>query len=424
MSIKNAILGCASRTILGPLTNLVDEQLTDISTTIGSFIIRSVRGKFQRSISFDIGINYNDEWMEEALYGILYKYNNIRKSSKLSLQNKPGFNDGSKMYYVLDDGVHNLKYRNYEILLVIQTKQVQTQSRVRPVRNYTIITYNLDQSFVTNLENDMIAHRNAILQIKSDSPTIDVYKDSHEVDGYTYWSKCASIPRRHLSSIYIPREQKKILIDTINTFIASKKRYAELGIPWSLKILLYGAPGTGKSSIVKMVASEWNRYIFECNGGKNGRFIPEALESDIEGKGAPVYSISDIDKYPVLVNEPDVSMEDGTTKDEILSQKQIFNNMINALDGICSDGGKIIIMTTNHIEKISKTFLRPGRVDIMMEIGYVTPEVFRKYFYDMYGKILPKDIELKDKDLTIGKMQFDIMFAKLTAEEFMVKYIK
>lgn len=415
----------ATKTILDPLNEMVDEQISDITTTIGSFIVRSVRGKFQRSITFTIGVSFSDNWMEEALYGILYEYNDIKKSSKLELTNKKGFNDGSAMYYRLDDGTHNLKYRDYNILLFIQTKSPQAVSgRVHNVTSYTIITYDLDPKFVTLFEKDMLRHRNSIMKIKADSPTIEVWKDGHEQDGYTYWTKVAELPKRKLNTIYLPREQKKLLVDTINTFFASKKYYESHGISWTLKLLLYGGAGTGKSSIVKMIASEWNRNIFECSGGKNGMFIPDAISDNNKDIIAPIFSISDIDKYPMVINEPDVDIEKSETKDEQLRQKQVFNNMINALDGISTEGGRIIIMTTNHIEKFSKTFLRPGRIDLCMEIGYLVPETFIKYTKDNYGVILPDDIKLKDDRLTVGKLQFDVMFNKLSADEFIDKYVE
>lgn len=429
MSIKNTLLNGLKnktiKTIVDPLNGMLDDQITDITTTIGSFVIRSIRGKFQRSISFTIGVNYADEWMEEALYGILYQYNNINKSSKLELANKRGFNDGSAMYYTLDDGTHNLRYRNYDILLVIQTTNpAVTSGRGKPIRNYTIITYDLNPDFVKLFEKDMLYHRNSILKIKADRPTIDVWKDGHEGDGYTYWEKIAVLPKRRLKTIYIPREQKKLLVDTINTFFASRKYYEEHGVPWTLKILLHGPSGSGKSSIVKMIASEWNRSLYECTGGKNGAFIPDAISDNNKQIISPLFSISDIDKYPVLVNEPDLKIEDGASKDEQLRQKQIFNNMINALDGISTEGGRIIVMTTNHIERFSETFLRPGRIDLCMEIGYVVPEVFRAFVHDNYNVDLPEDIELNDDKLTIAKLQCDVMFSKLSMDEFIKKYVK
>lgn len=425
MGLKSKLKERAIRTITEPLNQMVDEQVTDIATTIGSFVIRSVRGKFQRSISFTIGLAYVDNWMEEALYGILYKYNSIKKSSKLEIMNKKGFSDGSGMYYTLDDGTHNLKYRDYDILLFIQTKTPTTSTgRLYAVREYTIITYNLDPKFVVQFERDMLEHRNSLLKLKKDSPFIQVWKDGHENDGETYWTKVAELPKRRLKTIYIPMEQKKLLVNTINTFLASRKFYEEHGVPWTLKILLYGEAGTGKSSIVKMIASEWNRSIYECTGGKNGRFIPEAISDNNRDLIAPLFSISDIDKYPAVINEPNVNIEKDDVKDEHLMQKQVFNNMINALDGISTEGGRIIIMTTNHIEKFSETFLRPGRIDLTMHIGYVTPETFRAYVKDIYGETLPANIKLKDDKLTIGKMQFDTILSRMPKDEFIAKYVK
>lgn len=423
-AIGNNLKDRAIRTIADPMNKMIDDNVTDISTTIGSFIIRSIRGKFQRSISFTIGASYTDYWMEEALYGILYENNKIKHSSKLELTNKHGMSDGSGMYYRLDDGTHNLKYRNYDILLYIQTKTpASTAGRVFNVRMYTIITYDLDPNFVTLFEKDMLRHRNTLLKIRSDSPTINVYKDLHESDGCTYWEKISTITKRRMNTIYLPMEQKKIIVDTINTFFASRKFYQDHGIPWNLKILFYGEPGTGKSSLVKMIASEWNRNIYECTGGKNGKFIPNAITDSSESIISPIFSISDIDKYPSLINEPEVDINKEGTKEDDLNYKQTFNNMINALDGILSGEGRIIIMTTNHIEKFSETITRPGRIDLKMKITYVCPEVFRKYAWDMYKVELPKDIQLSRDNITIAELNFDAVFMKMKKDEFIAKYV-
>lgn len=778
-AVKNKI----GKTVLGPLNNLVDENITDISTTLGSFIVRSVRGKFQRSITFTIGINYADAWMEEALYGILYKYNNIKSSGRLELTNKRGLGDGSGMYYRLDDGTHNLKYRDYNILLCIQTNAPASMTgRISVQKMYTIITYDLSPEFVRYFEADMIAHRNSLVKIKADAPTVNVYQDLHESDGYTYWEKTQTISKRRLATIYLPDDVKRNIVNTINGFFASREYYKRHGIAHNLKILLYGPPGpqpvsiqiptpdglrrfgdimpgdyvfglngqptivedvrvykdldvyevtlddgrkilcgedhkwptiddegcfvdktvremldegltettklfsygnrmaerykfcipvgdevvfqkqdvpvdpwlvgalniphgfrqgkqlqvktsdatflkalckelnctyktidgydthqlfdtddnilesakvlkdvpellreytgeyaipekyifntrevrfgvlqglmdsydgttlwerkgtidyyarnetllnqmafitrslgfkaevsgttfdsgnykgkitifcgdrqrhlffrnstnafttmaskfmssgkvgnqrnsdcimsirkldytedmhclhvkdgrhlyqttdfavtcnTGKDSIAKMIASEWNRNLYYVTGGKDGKFIPNALVDSGDDVNYPLFLVSDIDKYPFLINEPDVDIEkDPGSKDEQMKYKQCFGSMINALDGILSGEGRIIVMTTNHIEKFSPTFTRPGRIDLKMEIGYVTPEVLRKYVKDFYNVDLPENVKLKSNTLTIADMQFDVVFLKLTAEEFIKKHTK
>ena len=419
--------GKALNGVLKPVDQMVEQNLSDISTTIGSFVIRKVRGKFQRSITFTIGLSYNDSWMEEALYGILYEYNDIRKADQVQLisTNKPGRN--TDLYSILGDGTHDLKYRNWNILLCISSKQVPiTANRIHIVKMYTVITYDMSPEFVKMFEKDMRKHRNSLLKINADSSTINVYKDNHEGNGYTYWEMSAPVPKRRLNTIYLPKEQMKRIVDTINEFFAKREFYQEHGIPWNLKILFYGPHGGGKSSLVKMISSEWNRNLFECSGGKNGKFIPDAITGYSEDIVAPLFSISDIDKYPILINESnvDISNKEDKQNDEQLEYKQIFNKMINALDGIGTGENRIIIMTTNHIEKFSKTFLRPGRIDLIEEIGYVVPETFRRFVLDFYNEVIPEDIELARDDISVAEMQADILFRKYDIGQFLDKYLK
>ena len=189
-----------------------------------------------------------------------------------------------------------------------------------------------------------------------------------------------------------------------------------------------------KDSIARMIASEWNRNIYYVTGDGSGKHIPAAITSSGEDLINPLLLVSDIDKYPYLINEAADSKllsknskakENDSTNELVAAEyKESFNKMINALDGVLSGNDKIILMTTNHIDKFSQTFLRPGRVDLIMEIGYVTPEVFREYIYHFYNVILPENIELKDKHLTISKLQGDVVFMEMTADQIIDKYVK
>ena len=428
--VKDIVSTGLVNSAINPMTKIVGESISDIVTSIGMFAIRNIKGKFQRNITFTCGATYRDSWMEDALYTILYKYNDIKKSPALDLgkNNRLTVATLDDIYYRLPKGmVHYLKYRHYNITLLVSEYSVNTTSG-RPSaavrRAYTVSTFNLDPDFVTHFEQDMINNRNALLRLRPDSKTIDIY----QYDGDWDWDFKFKIHKRRLSTIYLPTTQKKLIVDTVNTFFASKEYYIKHGIPYNLKVLLHGGAGVGKDSVAKAIASEWSRNIYYIDGGDkdDGAKIPHALMLSDYDLISPLFLISDIDKYQYLINDTDVDLSNtkDSDKENKLKYKLQFGKMINALDGVLSGEGRIIVMTTNHIEKFSPVFLRPGRIDLNMKIDYVTPEVFRKYVYDFYGEVLPETIKLKDNNLTIATMQFDVMFMKLNKNEFVNKYCK
>lgn len=50
-------------------------------------------------------------------------------------------------------------------------------------------------------------------------------------------------------------------------------------------------------------------------------------------------------------------------------QSVTFSGLLNALDGVRSQEGRILIMTTNHKDKLDPALLRPGRADRCIELG-------------------------------------------------------
>jgi chaperone BCS1 len=46
-----------------------------------------------------------------------------------------------------------------------------------------------------------------------------------------------------------------------------------------------------------------------------------------------------------------------------------FSMLLNCLDGEFSKDGTIVIMTTNHVENLDSALIRPGRIDVKLEIS-------------------------------------------------------
>jgi chaperone BCS1 len=69
-----------------------------------------------------------------------------------------------------------------------------------------------------------------------------------------------------------------------------------------------------------------------------------------------------------------------------MARSVTFSGLLNALDGVRSQEGRILMMTTNHREKLDPALLRPGRADMHVELNYASEKqmrgLFKKFFPD------------------------------------------
>ncbi|GAG64693.1 unnamed protein product, partial [marine sediment metagenome] len=62
------------------------------------------------------------------------------------------------------------------------------------------------------------------------------------------------------------------------------------------------------------------------------------------------------------------------------------SDLLNALDGIVTGHGRILIMTTNHPEELDDAMLRPGRCDLKLGVGYFTMDMFRLFLKRFFNE--------------------------------------
>lgn len=427
--LKSTFIAKLGNTVVRPANELVDGAITEASTTFFSNIIRKIKGKYQRVITIQI-TNRSQQWMEDALYKILTKYNDLERLPHVELYHKyDPLTRKNTLAVRLPNGCTKLKYRNYELMVVVNSQpQPQSGSSSRSITPtiYTIVTYNLSENFIRIFEADMSKYADVIDRMDPDGKDILCFTD--EYDGDELWvARNGRFRKRMRDTLFLPKDIKDTIFNTVEEFLQNRELYSQYGIPWNLKILLHGKPGTGKSTIARVIASEFNRSFITAKGIDSGKHIPNTINqvSFMTICPDPLISISDIDKYPALINDTDIDTNDKEQSELKLSNKETFGQMINALDGSVNGEGKIIIMDTNHIDKFSPTFLRPGRVDLVIEIPPVNEETFDEYMYHTYHRELPKKFKLKKmkNDLTIPQLQFDTLFGKLTFEEMSKKYL-
>ncbi|KAJ4789869.1 P-loop containing nucleoside triphosphate hydrolases superfamily protein [Rhynchospora pubera] len=183
-------------------------------------------------------------------------------------------------------------------------------------------------------------------------------------------------------------EKKREIIDDLVTFREGKEYYKKIGKAWKRGYLLYGPPGTGKSSMIAAIANflEYDVYDLELTTVKTNTELRKIF---IETTGKSIIVIEDIDcsvdltgKRKEKKKEKDDEEKEKKPpgmeeKDE--NSKLTLSGLLNFIDGLWSacGGERIVIFTTNHLEKLDPALIRRGRMDMHIEMSYCSFEAFK-----------------------------------------------
>lgn len=133
--------------------------------------------------------------------------------------------------------------------------------------------------------------------------------------------------------------------------------YVTRGIPWRRGYLLHGAPGTGKTSLVRALASELGLDLCIVN-----------LTSSRLGDDGLATLMASAPPQAILLMEDIDAIFVGREKADAAPGLS-FSGLLNAIDGVYAQEGRILVMTTNHKERLDPALIRPGRIDRHFEIG-------------------------------------------------------
>jgi len=244
--------------------------------------------------------------------------------------------------------------------------------------------------------------------------------------------------------------ESRLIEKRVNFFIKNKKWYSDNGIPYTLGLMLYGLPGCGKTSLIKAVSGVTQRHIINIKLHKyvtktqmENLFFNETINIVQNGRNESiiipieqrVYLFEDLDAddTDILLDRSETNgyvkddgflplhddiqdkfcyqqkKEEKEKEDLFSSEKLTLSCLLNLLDGVLEAPGRIVIMTTNFIDKLDSALIRPGRIDLICEFKKCTNLSiieFIEMFYDILLSVEEKCqiAQLKEYIITPAEM--------------------
>jgi hypothetical protein len=234
-------------------------------------------------------------------------------------------------------------------------------------------------------------------------------------------------------NIFIPNKPE--ILGLIDNFQTQTGKFSISGFPKQLGILLTGPPGTGKTSLIKAISQYTKRHIVDIPLAriKTNQDLYSIIfdrkfqlynQTDKYSFSKILFVIEDIDCMDdvvkkrqetddsddeIAVKKDDDDEDDEKKKKKMKEEKHIVKHLkslgkignkflwdedslnlsgiLNVIDGVIECPQRMLIVTTNHPEKLDPALIRPGRINIKVYLGYLKPDqalsMIKHYFNDL-----------------------------------------
>jgi transitional endoplasmic reticulum ATPase len=188
-------------------------------------------------------------------------------------------------------------------------------------------------------------------------------------------------------------DMKQELKEAVEWPIKHPDAFKRMGIRPPRGILLYGAPGTGKTMLAKAVANESQANFIPVKGpellskwvGDSEKAVREVFKKARQNAPAIVF-FDEIDSMvPRRGSSPDSQVTD-----------RILNQLLTEMDGLEELHDVVVIGATNRPDMVDPALLRPGRFDRIILLD-IPDEKARLEIFKIHTKAMHlKDVELDE----------------------------
>ena len=348
--------------------------------------------------SYDIHIDSNDDFkIEDNIYI------SCKQLSQDTKDNGPIIN--------LIMNIFSHKYTAIELNKIIQ-------EWIHVYEKHTNKYVEDENIYYFSLKNDNDYHHNS----KKSGPLED------EKNVTSVWKKNILVSYKTFNNTFFT--DKEILLKKLRYFLNNERLYQDRGIPYNVGFLLHGEPGCGKTSCIKAISNLTKRHVVEVNLRKIktcGDFEKIFTENDMNGKYIPhnkkIIVLEDIDCMINIVKSrkkaddsqassefDEIGKADSECMKLMMLHEKIMKDeekykpndnltlacILNTIDGVLENYGRILIITTNFIDKLDEALIRPGRIDMKINFTKCTNQMCRQIIEHFYKEKIDQNIQFPD----------------------------
>merc|ERR1712226_1049212 len=302
--------------------------------------------------------------------------------------------------------------KNQERLKPQEEKQEEERSKVDDLRgtpmsvgsleeiiddNHAIVSTSVGSehyvSILSFVDKDLLEPGCSVLLNHKVHAVVGVLSD--DTDPMVSVMKLEKAPQESYADIGGLDQQIQEIKESVELPLTHPELYEEMGIKPPKGVILYGAPGTGKTLLAKAVANQTSATFLRVVGSEliqkylgDGPKLVRELFRVAEENSPSIIFIDEIDAIGT-------KRYDSNSGGEREIQRTMLE-LLTQLDGFTSRGDVKVIMATNRIDSLDPALIRPGRIDRKIEFPHPNEKTKRMIFGIHTGKMsLCDDVDLE-----------------------------